>query len=116
MSNRVQEAMPEDGSEPDMEEFSLLKHLVLGEEQSALKLVREQVKYLEQILRRQEVRFANALKSQEHALKTQEERILNQFGPAAMRYFGGFLKQLFGFQFIYWVFFFYSKNFRGKQL
>ena len=89
MSNRVQEVMPEDGSEPDMEEFSLLKHLVLGEEQNALKLVREQVKYLEQILRRQEVRFANALKSQEHALKSQEERILNQFGPAAMRYFGG---------------------------
>lgn len=89
MSNRLQEVMSEDGSEPNMEELSLLKHLVLGEEQSALKLVREQVKYLEQILRRQEVRFANALKSQEHALKTQEDRILNQFGPAAMRYFGG---------------------------
>ena len=77
MSDRLQQVSSLDGSRPEIEEFSLLRHLVLGEEQHALRLVREQVAYLERILKRQELRLAQAL-------STQEKRLSQQAGPHAL--------------------------------
>jgi hypothetical protein len=58
------------------EELALLKQLVLGEEQSSLKLVQEQVLHLEQVVRRQEVRIAAALSQL-------EERVTARTGATA---------------------------------
>ena len=70
-------------SAPQEQEFDQLRRLVLGEEQSALRLTRDQVQYLEQIVRRQEERFATALNQVDLGNQALEARIQDQIGPRA---------------------------------
>jgi hypothetical protein len=71
-------------SSPCDAEFSQLRKLMLGEEQSALRLTRDQVQYLEQIVRRQEERFATALNQVDLSHQAMEARIHEQIGPRAL--------------------------------
>jgi hypothetical protein len=68
---------------PNDAEFAQLRRLVLGEEQSALRLTRDQIQYLEQIVRRQEERFATALNQVDQSHQAMEARIHDQIGPRA---------------------------------
>lgn len=68
-------------SSPD-DDLNLLRHLVLGEEQTSLRQMKEQMLRLEEVVRGQEVRMARAF-------KTQEKKLRDDIGPNAFRWLQG---------------------------
>lgn len=79
MASRLEQTGLHGFPAPREDEFRMLRHLVLGEEQQSLRLMRDQIRYLEGVVRGQEELFSARLDS--HATKLQQE-----MGPAAFQW------------------------------